>query len=94
MSNKLNFFIETKMLLACDFYNNFSISALFDPLHVSLAIQVPQVPKNGRCKIPNARKIHLFKITQLVVKSRGTPDHEISVMFMEIERATTSKKKY
>ena len=46
MSNKLNFFIETKMLLACDFYNNFSISASFDLLHATMDMQVPQVPKN------------------------------------------------
>ena len=34
------------MLLVCGFYNSFSISAPFDPLQVSLVMQVPQVPKN------------------------------------------------
>ena len=34
------------MFPVCDFYNDFSISASFDPFHVSLDMQVPQVPKN------------------------------------------------
>ena len=79
----------------CDFGKKWSIALRKRAPTGSFTLWLHGDVRNvGRCIIPNARKIHLFKITQLVVKSRGTPDHEISVMFMEIERATTSKKKY